>query len=97
MGVEDTVTTGFRMPKDLREEIERMAAERKIDLTVILNEACAEYVERKNNPVRPDRSRCAVGRPHHIQIFRHRIGHDLLIGAHTIKIRMITTHSNGEL
>ena len=50
MRKEETVHVGFRMPVSVHGKIEKIALERNVDKSVILNEAVNEYVKRNENP-----------------------------------------------
>ena len=47
---EETKTAGFRMPKSMRVEFEKIAKERHVKLTVLFKEACDEYLQRRAHP-----------------------------------------------
>lgn len=52
MEKEELIPYGFKIPKSNSDKIVAFAEKRKVKYSIILNEAVAEYIERRENPGR---------------------------------------------
>ncbi len=49
---DELVPLGFKLPKSNSEKIKNFAKNRRVKISVILNEAVMEYIERRENPTK---------------------------------------------